>query len=106
MSKHFYQGGKWFCPVELISARESYNIESIWTHANEFRDQIGTDYLVKRRQQNMKKDMWAFLGEALMRKLKRENSYSEIISEAETELLESRIGGHEAAQRIMSAILK
>ena len=72
-------------------------MESIWSTANEFREQIGQDYLIKRRQENSIKDMWTFLGEALMRKLKKENSYSQIIYEAENDLLASRIGGHEAA---------
>ena len=27
----------WFCPVELISAKENKNIESIWKHAETFK---------------------------------------------------------------------
>lgn len=39
----------WFCPVELISAKDNKNIESIWKHAEAFKNVIGEDHLIARR---------------------------------------------------------
>jgi hypothetical protein len=40
----------WHCPVELVSAEHKINIESIWNHAVNFKEQVGPEYLLKRRQ--------------------------------------------------------
>ena len=49
-TKHTIGDYNWFCPVELVSASENLNIESIWKTAIEFRQQLGEDYLLERRQ--------------------------------------------------------
>ena len=53
--------------------------------------------------------MWRFLGDAIMKKLKHDyedqgNIYQRMISEAERDIIEERISGHEAAMRIINAI--
>jgi hypothetical protein len=57
--------------------------------------------------------MWNYLGDSLMRKLKSKmeeeeqghtNIYAHIIKEAEHDLMEDRISGHEAAKKILSSI--
>jgi hypothetical protein len=55
--------------------------------------------------------MWRFLGDAIMKKLLHDyedqgNIYSKLISEAERDIFEERISGHEAAMRIINAIFR
>ena len=38
MSKHFYRGGNWMCPVELVSASTDVNIDTVWKHAIKFKE--------------------------------------------------------------------
>ena len=113
MSKHMYstlypQKMEWFCPVELISAKENYNIESIWATALKFRENLGQENLRILRQDQMRRGMWNFLGETMMRRLKSnyDNTYSKIVADAEADLLDFKIGGHEAASRILDEVFK
>jgi LAO/AO transport system kinase len=39
----------WYAPVELVSAELGVNIDCIWEHALRFREEVGADYLLKRR---------------------------------------------------------
>lgn len=39
----------WGCPVELVSAEENFNVDSIWEHAKNFQAKVGSDYLERRR---------------------------------------------------------
>jgi hypothetical protein len=39
----------WFCPVELVSAEENFQVERIWETAMEFNNTVGKDYLIARR---------------------------------------------------------
>jgi len=49
--------------------------------------------------------MWNYIGESLMRRLKTDQHiYADIINQVERELVQSQIGGHEAAQRILAEI--
>lgn len=55
--------------------------------------------------------MWNFLGDSLMKRLKHDyedtgNIYAKVISQAENDLMNEEISGHEAAQRILKAIFK
>jgi putative protein kinase ArgK-like GTPase of G3E family len=73
-TKHSLPGDKaWYCPVELVSANENFNVESIWETALKFRDTVGEDYLLERRQQQAQRAMWKYLGQAVMTKLKNED---------------------------------
>jgi putative protein kinase ArgK-like GTPase of G3E family len=64
---------QWHCPVELVSAEENVNVDAIWQHALDFQEHMGTDYFTRRRQIQMQRGMWRFLGEAIMSSL-HENS--------------------------------
>jgi len=48
----------WHVPVELVSAEQQFNIECIWEHALNFKEQVGPEYLLKRRQKQLKRSMW------------------------------------------------
>jgi hypothetical protein len=48
--------------------------------------------------------MWNYLGETIMRKLK--NGHHPFVEEAERDLLAGKIGGHQAAQRIIDQLFK
>ncbi len=61
---------EWYAPVELVSARQPFNVESIWNHAKKFRENMGEENLKKRRSSQITKGMWRFLGDALMKRLK------------------------------------
>ena len=60
MSKHMYSQNSassdsnpkkvsWHCPVELVSAQESTNIDKIWQHALNFKEEFGAANLIARR---------------------------------------------------------
>ena len=115
MSKHMYgvdgmTGAEpWFCPVELVSARDNLNVDSIWKHSQDFKVKMGEKYLKHRRQSHIKKEMWSYLSESLLERLRAnysDNTYRDHISKVEEQLLSSRIGGHEAAHLIMKEIFK
>ena len=40
----------WHCPVELVSASDDFNVDSIWNTAVEFRETMGEDLLIQRRK--------------------------------------------------------
>jgi len=67
-SKHIEKN--WFCPVELVSAQENFQIERIWDTAIEFNHTVGRDYLIARRFEQSKRAMWKYLGDAIMNKIK------------------------------------
>jgi putative protein kinase ArgK-like GTPase of G3E family len=78
MSKHMYstlypqeRKVEWHCPVELISAKNDVNISTIWENAEKFREALGEENLRLLRQQQMRRGMWNYLGETLMRRLKQ-----------------------------------
>ena len=98
MSKHMFSKSSipWHVPVELVSAKENFNIETIMSHSLQFQDQM--DILSNRKTQ-LSVSMWNYLGETIMRKLK--NGHHSFVEEAERDLLAGKIGGHEAAQRII-----
>jgi len=76
MTKHSYAGANWECPVELVSAETDYNIECIWEHALLFRQQLGEEYLLKRRHAQLQRSMWKFLGDSIMHKLRDDDEFS------------------------------
>ena len=41
--------GFWHCPVELVSAEVDHNVEAIWSHALQFKETMGDEYLLQRR---------------------------------------------------------
>jgi hypothetical protein len=99
--------------VELVSARQPYNIESIWTQAKTFREAMGEDCLKRRRSDQIKRGMWRFLGDAIMKKLKADyeedgpqHVYTKLIEEAERDIVNEKVSGHEAAMKIINAIFK
>lgn len=107
--KHNYDDFYWFAPVELVSAKQPFNIENIWNHAEKFRTQFGDAKLKQRRSDQMRRGMWKFLGEALMRKLRENyeehgNIYKKVIREAEQDIIDEKVSGHEAAMKIIKAI--
>jgi LAO/AO transport system kinase len=109
MPKHTYDDYYWIPPVELVSAKQPFNVESIWNHAVKFKQEIGPEKLKDRRNAQIKLGMWRFLGDALMRKLRSDyeeagNVYERVIREAEAALVAETISGHEAASRIIAAI--
>ena len=61
--------GFWHCPVELVSAENDYNVGVIWQHALNFKQLMGSEYLLQRRQLQMRHSMWNYLSSAIMRKL-------------------------------------
>lgn len=72
---------------------------------------MGDDNLTKRRTAQVRRGMWKFLGEAIMKKLKEDyeesgNIYQKIITEAENDIVNEKISGHEAAMKIIKAIFK
>ena len=74
--------------MELVSANENYKVEVIWETALKFRDTVGIDYLIERRQQQAKRAMWKYLGQAVMEKLKEDDSkYGPVIASAEQSML-------------------
>ena len=40
---------EWYAPVELVSALQPLNVESIWNHAKKFREEMGPARLKMRR---------------------------------------------------------
>lgn len=47
--KHNYDDFYWLPPVELVSAKLPFNVESIWNQANKFREEMGKERLKERR---------------------------------------------------------
>jgi len=83
MPKHMYstlypqdRKVEWHCPVELISAKNNVNISTIWENAEKFREALGEDNLRLLRQQQMRRGMWNYLGETLMRRLKQPGNHA------------------------------
>ena len=64
----------WLCPVELVSAELDYNVASIWETALKFREHMGEDYLLERRQKQATQAMWKYLSQAVMDRLKNDTS--------------------------------
>lgn len=108
MNKHMYSDifdkehkVVWHTPVELISAHENKNVDTIFHHALEMRETMGAKNLELLRQSQMHRGMWSYLGESLMTELKSayknkkkgssqiENKYADVIVEVETQLLKS-----------------
>ena len=58
--------------MELVSAKQPLNVDSIWNHAKAFRKAMGEENLKKRRSEQITKGMWRFLGDAIMKKLKHD----------------------------------
>lgn len=73
---------------------------------------MGDENLSKRRSDQIIKGMWRFLGDALMKKLKtdyeedNEHIYQHVIREAESDITEEKISGHEAAMKIINSIFR
>lgn len=53
VGKHTFDEADWYTPVELVSAADGLNIESIWEHALDFKQKMGADYIKKRRQEQI-----------------------------------------------------
>jgi len=70
VGKHTFDEADWYTPVELVSAADGLNIESIWEHALDFKQKMGADYIMKRRQEQIQRSLWNYLGDALMKKLR------------------------------------
>lgn len=110
LPKHNSEEFTWYPQVELVSAKQPFNVESIWNQAVRFRDEIGKERLQRRRSDQIRRGMWQYLGDALMKKLKEDygehggNIYDKIIRQAEDDIIHERISGHEAAMRIINAI--
>ena len=109
MPKH--SNFEWFPSVELVSAKSNLNIDVIWDQALQFREAMGREILRERRNSQISRGMWKFLGETIMKKLMAEyvdegtkNKYKDIIWEAEQEIIQEKITGHEAAMRVINAI--
>ena len=107
-----HQDFEWWTPVELVSAKQPLNVDSIWNHAKKFRELMGEENLRKRRSEQITRGMWRFLGDAIMKKLKsdyeEENGhvYSELIKEVENDIINEKVSAHEAAMKIIKAIFK
>lgn len=107
-----HQSFEWYAPVELVSARQPFNVEAIWKTAEAFRKAMGEENLRKRRSQQIIRGMWRFLGDAIMKKLRsdyedtRAHRYTELIQQAERDIVEEKVSGHEAAMKIINAIFK
>jgi len=43
MPKHMHEDIDWIAPVELASAKDNFNIESIWKQAMEFKKCMGPE---------------------------------------------------------------
>lgn len=70
---------------------------------------MGPVVLQKKRSDQIRRGMWTFLGDALMRKLRNDyeehgNIYDKVIRKAEQDIMEEKISGHEAAMKIINAI--
>ncbi len=70
---------------------------------------MGPENLKMRRSDQITRGMWRFLGDAIMKKLKQDyeeqgNIYSRLISQAERDIVDEKISGHEAAMGIINAI--
>lgn len=110
MSKHHSSGTKmsnmyvpktapagfWHCPVELVSAENDYNVDVIWKHAHKFKECMGDNYLLQRRQLQTQHSMWNYLSAAVMQRLKNSsgisgiydaNKYADVVSDVEQKLL-------------------
>lgn len=123
MSKHMYSDiyqtpVNWATSVELVSAHSNTNVDTIWKYAQQMRATLGERNLALLRQDQMKRGMWDFLSECLLQELKQAygdetssdsgrspNKYASVVREVEGRMLRSEIGGHEAAQKILDAIL-
>lgn len=51
MPKHCNEEFTWIPPVELVSAKQPFNVESIWNHGERFIKEMGPEYLQKRRSE-------------------------------------------------------
>jgi hypothetical protein len=72
---------------------------------------LGPERFKERRSDQIKRGMWRFLGDALMKKLKHDyeehgNIYEKVIRTAEEDIVDEKISGHEAAMKIMGAIFR
>lgn len=65
----------------------------------EFKEMVGEEYLNKRRQRQMQKGMWKYLGEALRLRLQEDedNKYYGLVKQTEHALLDERMSGNQAA---------
>ena len=51
MPKHTSEEFTWYPPIELVSAHENFNVDSIWKQAVAFKESMGRERIAKRRSQ-------------------------------------------------------
>lgn len=97
----------WSVPVELVSAHENINIESVWDNALLFKEK-NKDYITKKRGDQLLHGLWAYLGDMLLKRLKKDpgHVYADIIAETERKLISQEITPNYAATKIMKQIFK
>lgn len=95
----------WTVPVELVSAHNDVNIESIWKHAMVFKD-TQRDYIVQKRAKQLLHGLWAYMGDMLIKKLKHETNhiYSDLVAKTEKQLINQEITPNFAAAQILKNI--
>lgn len=95
----------WRVPVELVSAHKNLNIDSIWDHSLKFKEDH-KDYIISKRADQLKHDLWAYMGDMLIKKLKEESDhkYADIIAKTERRLVEQEITPNNAAREILKSI--
>ena len=70
LSLSFRKHPEWQVPVELVSAQENFNLETIWTHAHLFKQTLGEQKIQDRRLSQMREGMWSYLSHILMHRLR------------------------------------
>ena len=95
----------WTVPVELVSAHQEINIDSVWKNAMLFKDNH-KEYIVEKRGKQLLHGLWAYMGDMLIKKLKHEtdHKYSDMVLETERRLVNQEITPNYAAAIIVKNI--
>lgn len=95
----------WRVPVELVSAHEETNIDSIWKNAMKFKENH-KDFIVQKRADQLLHGLWAYMGDMLIKKLKDDtgHKYAEMVAETEKRLVNQEITPNNAASTILKNI--
>ena len=92
----------WAVPVELVSAHNEVNIDSIWKNALNFKEKH-RDFIIQKRADQLLHGLWAYMGDMLIKKLKEDSDhkYSDMVTKTEKRLINQEITPNNAASEIL-----